>query len=56
MIRSMALAGRGDFDALVVRTAYGDDQTWVEVRGLLLAPWGEDYEAGVYFIDDPAVS
>lgn len=59
MTRSMSVAGRGDYDALVVRTAYGDERAWAEVRDLLLGPSGEGRFAGAhvasaYIVDDPA--
>ncbi|WP_051450283.1 DUF6924 domain-containing protein [Actinospica robiniae] len=54
MTRSMSMAGRDDYDALVVRTAYGDDQAWDELRRQLLGARGVDCKAGVWFIDDPA--
>ena len=54
MVRSMPLSGRGDFDAVVVRTDFRDMQAWAEVRDALLAPWGEGYDASVWFVDDPA--
>jgi hypothetical protein len=50
----MSVAGRGDYDALVVRTAYGDDRAWAEVRDLLLEPSNEAYLARAHFVDDPA--
>ena len=47
----MPLTDRGHFDALVVRTAYGNDPAWEQLKDLLLAPWGD---GSVYFVDDPA--
>ncbi|MGW1848578.1 DUF6924 domain-containing protein [Streptomyces sp. NPDC001966] len=48
---------RDEFDALVVRTDYHDDQAWRELAAALLEPWGDEpYEAHIHFIDDPAWS
>nr|WP_258311105.1 hypothetical protein [Streptomyces sp. NWU49] len=50
-----AVTGRDEFDALVVRTDYHDDQAWQNVVAALMEPWGDrPYEAHVYFIDDLA--
>ncbi len=50
-----AVAGRDEFDALVVRTDYDDDEAWQDVTAALMEPWGDrQYEACVHFIDDPA--
>ncbi|MFE9171555.1 DUF6924 domain-containing protein [Streptomyces kebangsaanensis] len=50
-----AVNGRDEFDALVVRTDYHDDQTWQDVAAALMEPWGDrQYEAQVHFINDPA--
>lgn len=50
-----AVTGRDEFDALVVRTDYHDDQAWQDVAAALMEPWGDrQYEAHVHFIDDPA--
>lgn len=52
-----AVTGRDEFDALVVRTDYLDDQAWQDVAAALMEPWGDrPYEADVHFIDDPAWS
>jgi len=52
-----AVTGRDEFDALVVRTDYLDDQAWQDVAAALMEPWGDrQYEADVRFIDDPAWS
>ncbi|WP_460061416.1 DUF6924 domain-containing protein [Streptomyces sp. YKOK-I1] len=52
-----AVTGRDEFDALVVRTDYLDDQVWQDVAAALTEPWGDrQYEADVHFIDDPAWS
>ncbi len=49
------VTGRDEFDALVVRTDYHDDQAWQDVTAALMGPWGNrHYEAHVHFIDDPA--
>ncbi|MEU9456248.1 hypothetical protein [Streptomyces sp. NPDC048277] len=50
-----AVTGRDEFDVLVVRTDYHDDQAWRDVTVALMKPWGDrPYEAQVHFIDDPA--
>jgi hypothetical protein len=50
-----AVVGRGEFDALVIRTDYRYDQVWRDVVAALTEPWGdEQYEAHIHFIDDPA--
>ncbi|MEV7075022.1 DUF6924 domain-containing protein [Streptomyces sp. NPDC091972] len=50
-----AIIGRDEFDVLVVRTDYHDDQAWQDVKAALLQPWGDRrYEAHVHFVDDPA--
>ncbi|MGW8703496.1 DUF6924 domain-containing protein [Streptomyces eurythermus] len=46
---SEGLAARGDFDALVIRTDYGDDRAWRDVVAALLRS-----EAHIHFVDDPA--
>ncbi|MEU3782795.1 hypothetical protein [Streptomyces sp900129855] len=49
-----AVTGRDEFDVLVVRTDYHDDQAWQDVTAALMEPWGyRQYEAHVHFIDDP---
>ncbi|WTI17912.1 hypothetical protein OIB37_34940 [Streptomyces sp. NBC_00820] len=48
------VTGRDEFDALVVRTDYQDDQAWQDVVAVLRKPWGDgQYEAHVHVIDDP---
>ncbi|MFE4959838.1 DUF6924 domain-containing protein [Streptomyces sp. NPDC056653] len=50
-----AVTGRDEFDALVVRTDYHDDQAWLDVAAALMEPWGDrQHEAHVHFINDPA--
>ncbi|MDQ0604950.1 hypothetical protein QF037_009295 [Streptomyces canus] len=50
-----AVTGRDEFDALVVRIDYHDDQAWQDVAAALMQPWGDrQCEAHVHFIDDPA--
>jgi uncharacterized protein DUF6924 len=50
-----AVTGRDEFDVLVVRTDYHDDQAWQDVTAALMEPWGDrQYEAHVHFVDDPA--
>lgn len=46
-------AAAGEFDAVVVRTDYGDDAAWRVVAGRLAEPWG-GFDARNHFIDDPA--
>jgi hypothetical protein len=49
-----AVTGRDEFDALVVRTDYQDDQAWQDVAAALMEPaGGRQYEAQVHFMDDP---
>lgn len=52
------IVGRDTFDALVIRTDFGDDESWQTVVGELRRPWGPDGEfpAGVRVVDDPAWS
>ncbi|MEV6192857.1 hypothetical protein AB0M19_10675 [Streptomyces sp. NPDC051920] len=46
---------RDEFDVLVVRTDYHDDQAWQVVTAALMKPWGDrQYEPHVHFIDAPA--
>ncbi|RZB15194.1 hypothetical protein StrepF001_34085 [Streptomyces sp. F001] len=51
-----AVTGHDEFDALVVRTDYDDDQAWQDVAAALMEPWGDNkqYEAHVHFMNDPA--
>ncbi|MFD5520695.1 DUF6924 domain-containing protein [Streptomyces sp. NPDC127066] len=50
-----AVTGRDEFDVLVVRTDYHDDQAWQGVMAALMEPGGDgQHEAHVHFIDDPA--
>ncbi|MEU3512156.1 hypothetical protein ABZ733_30585 [Streptomyces longwoodensis] len=47
--------GRGDFDALVVRTYHRDDLAWRDVVQAVREPRGDGAcEAHVHFVDDPA--
>ncbi|MFI1398729.1 DUF6924 domain-containing protein [Streptomyces sp. NPDC020681] len=50
------IVGRDEFDALVIRTDYGDEAAWQAVVVDLAQPWGDDgeFEAAVHVIDDPA--
>ncbi|MFB7939756.1 DUF6924 domain-containing protein [Streptomyces sp. NPDC056049] len=52
------IAGRDPFDALVIRTDFGDDTSWTAVVGELRLPWGPDGEfpAHVRVVDAPAWS
>ena len=50
-----AVTGFDDFDALIFRTDYADDEAWRSIAAALTAPWGpEGYEAHVHFVDEPA--
>ncbi|WP_326686390.1 MULTISPECIES: DUF6924 domain-containing protein [unclassified Streptomyces] len=49
------LGDRGDFDAVVVRTDYDDEQAWQAVKAALAEPSGESHEAPTpCLVDDPA--
>lgn len=51
------IAGHGEFDAVVVRTDYQDEEAWQTVVKLLSEPWGDgEFEPLVYLVDDPAWS
>ncbi|WP_239134839.1 hypothetical protein [Streptomyces sp. SID12488] len=52
------IVGRGEFDALVVRTDYDNETAWQAVAAELAQAWGDDgeYEASVHLVDDPAWS
>lgn len=44
-----------EFHALVIRTDFGNEQSWRAVTAELLQPWGDgNYEPLVHFIDDSA--
>ncbi|WP_167150995.1 hypothetical protein [Streptomyces sp. MBT27] len=49
------IAGRDEFDALIIRTDYGDEAAWQAVVADLAQPWGDDgrFEPAVHFVDDP---
>ncbi|MEV2200039.1 hypothetical protein AB0E11_08535 [Streptomyces fradiae] len=52
-------AGRDLLDAVVIRTAFGDDEPWNAVVGELRRPWGPSSDgpaAGVLVVDAPAWS
>ncbi|MFD7440837.1 DUF6924 domain-containing protein [Streptomyces sp. NPDC059909] len=50
-----AVTGRGEWDALVVRTDYSDEQAWRDVAAALTEPWGDGaFESSIHFIDGPA--
>ncbi|GGT04830.1 DUF6924 domain-containing protein [Streptomyces chromofuscus] len=51
-----AVTGHDEFDVLVIRTDYRDDQAWQDVVSALGKPWGDhkQYEAHVHLVDDPA--
>ncbi|MFJ4339407.1 DUF6924 domain-containing protein [Streptomyces sp. NPDC088915] len=52
------IVGRDTFDALVIRTDFGDDETWNAVVDELRRPWGPsgEFPAGVQMADAPAWS
>ncbi|MER5886192.1 hypothetical protein ABT160_20410 [Streptomyces sp. NPDC001941] len=51
------VTGREEFDALVVRTSYGDEQAWRDITEALAQPWGDGlFEACVHLVDDPVWS
>ncbi|MYT68274.1 hypothetical protein GTY60_01070 [Streptomyces sp. SID8367] len=50
------IAVRDEFDALIIRTDYGDEAAWQAVVGDLTQPWGDDgeFDPSVHLVDDPA--
>ncbi|MEW1698250.1 hypothetical protein [Streptomyces sp. NPDC091278] len=52
------IAGRGMFDALVIRVDVSDDESWNRVVGELRRPWGPsgEFPAKVRVVDAPAWS
>jgi thiol-disulfide isomerase/thioredoxin len=49
------VAGRGDFQALVIRTDYSDERAWVDLTTALVAAYvGVPGEPPVFLVDDPA--
>ena len=51
----LATTDRGEFDALVIRTDYSDEQAWQEVQAALAVPWGDgEDESTVHLVDDRA--
>ncbi|MFD5430342.1 DUF6924 domain-containing protein [Streptomyces sp. NPDC127084] len=50
------IPGRDEFDALIIRTDYGDEAAWQAVVADLVQPWGgdDDFEPAVHLVDDPA--
>ncbi|MEU9014534.1 hypothetical protein AB0D12_33210 [Streptomyces sp. NPDC048479] len=52
------ILGRDTFDALVIRTDFGDDESWNAVIGELRRPWGPfgEFPARVHVVDAPAWS
>ncbi|MER5466965.1 hypothetical protein ABT010_41445 [Streptomyces sp. NPDC002668] len=50
------IVGRDEFDALIIRTDYGDEAAWQTVVADLALPWGDDgeFEPSVHLVDDPA--
>jgi hypothetical protein len=51
------IVGHGEFDAVVVRTDYEDEEAWQVVLKALAEPWGDgEFEALAHIVDDPAWS
>ncbi|WP_326769026.1 hypothetical protein OG978_34830 [Streptomyces sp. NBC_01591] len=50
------ILGRDEFDALIIRTDYGDEAAWQAVVADLAQPWGDDgeFEPSVHLVDNPA--
>ncbi|MFJ8107169.1 DUF6924 domain-containing protein [Streptomyces sp. NPDC096132] len=50
------IVGRGEFEALIIRTDHTDETAWREVAEEASRPWGEDgqYAADLLLVDDPA--
>ncbi|MFJ8077393.1 DUF6924 domain-containing protein [Streptomyces sp. NPDC096176] len=48
------IVGRDEFDALVIRTDYGDDRVWQAVLADLAQPGGDngEFEGRVHLVDD----
>ncbi|MFJ5220174.1 DUF6924 domain-containing protein [Streptomyces sp. NPDC088354] len=46
---------RDDFDAVIIRTDYRDDQVWEAVKAALkVRPFDDvDYTSGIWIVDDP---
>jgi hypothetical protein len=54
-----AAAERAEFDKVVVRTHFGDDEAWRAVLALAAQSWGDeedDFESTTYPVDDPTLS
>jgi hypothetical protein len=56
-------AERGEYDKVVVRTHFGDDEAWRAVLALAAESWGDDedqddegFESTTYPVDDPTLS
>ncbi|MFJ6496739.1 DUF6924 domain-containing protein [Streptomyces virginiae] len=47
------VAERDEFEALIIRTDYADEQAWQAVTAALTQPWGN---RDIYVVDDPAWS
>ncbi|MFD9217625.1 MULTISPECIES: DUF6924 domain-containing protein [unclassified Streptomyces] len=49
------IVGRDAFDALVIRTDYGDEAAWRAVVADLNRRWGDDdeFDPAVHLVDDP---
>ncbi|MEV6603989.1 hypothetical protein [Kutzneria sp. NPDC051319] len=58
-----AAAEREEFDKVVVRTHFGDDQAWAAVLSAAAQAWGDDedqedegFESTTYPVDDPSLA
>ena len=48
------IIGRDEWDALVIRTDYSDDEAWQAVTAALAEPWDDGAaESCVHIVDDP---
>lgn len=56
MTQLPAITERGEYEALVIRTDYGDETAWRAVVTELGQPWGDEGEfpSEVHIVDDPA--
>ncbi|MFE3119711.1 DUF6924 domain-containing protein [Streptomyces niveus] len=50
------IAGRDEFDALIIRTDYGDEAAWQAVVADLAQPWGDngEFQPSFHLVEDPA--
>lgn len=60
---AQAAANREEFDKLVVRTHFGDDEAWQAVLAAATQSWGddddqddEDFDSTTYAVDDPELA